>query len=639
MDAARQLLERAAILFPDRPEAQTYLEDVRRQLGRTKVDSVTAEPVLPLRPEQFREGKEYRGITTGNIWRIDKRLGEGSMGVVFRVMNKAADTGTSYALKTFKTAEAWQDGFKRRFEREALIWVQLGHHPNIVRAFWVERLEGIPCIIMEYIATGTLKDTLHRQGALPPKRALALALNLCDGLYYAHEHLGIVHRDVKPSNCLIDADGTLKIADFGISTAIQSLNTGLGRTSTAHPNVTRNAGTPIYEAPEQRDPTTVLDERADIHAFGITFAEILTGKLLDRNAILEGITRGRFAGSLWEVARQCVEPDRERRPRDFRELRQKLDTCYAKVFGRPAPPPPKHPEATPEEDQDRGATFIALGMHALAVQSFEHALGVRPEDPALWAGLSAAYLEARQYTDAISVADKGLALGRRTSSLLNNKGRALLAEGRLEEALVYFRDASDADPSNPMVLHNLSNALWKMRRHSEAMTACEAALNIAPRYVGALVLKANILFDQNRTEESQAVLVEAIRINPQDGEALFGLSWILDRLGKTSEAFTRLELALTVDPENSAMLRQKGWLLLKLDRPSEAIGILDTILDRDPIDIEALRGKCFALLAKGDREAALETIRLAARIDPDNSPVREALRLAEGFSVQTQQAK
>src|ERR1039457_5546335 len=109
MDAARQLLERAAILFPDRSEAQTYLEDVRRQLGRTKVDSVTAEPVLPLRPEQFREGQEYRGITTGNIWRIDKRLGEGSMGVVFRVMNKAADTGTSYALKTFKTAEAWQE--------------------------------------------------------------------------------------------------------------------------------------------------------------------------------------------------------------------------------------------------------------------------------------------------------------------------------------------------------------------------------------------------------------------------------------------------------------------------------------------------------------------------------------------------
>jgi serine/threonine protein kinase/thioredoxin-like negative regulator of GroEL len=629
LETARMAFQRAAQLFPGRKEAHELLDEVRERLGGTVVVRGSSDPLLPLRRGDFdaKPSRPVRGAMTGNLWEIEKRLGEGSMGVVFRVRNLAVNGRDAFALKTYRAVRAWDETVTRRFQKEALTWIRLGRHPNIVQAFWVEKLEGALCIVMEYVPGKSLKEAI-KQGPIPPRRALPLALNLCDGLRYARDALGVVHLDVKPENCLIGADGGLKLADFGIST-IQRNFVMAGSGSAEH-SAGRDfvGGTEVYQAPEQCNPMIELDERADIHAFGITFGEMLAGELLDRDRIAQGVACGRLAGPLWELVRHSVEPDREHRPRNLDELRRGLEACYADLFRTGAPSPPTAPEPTCDEYMDRAAAFVSLGEYALAIESHKLALQTRRDDPALWAGLSAAQLKAGDYSAAIETADRGIVVGRKTSSLLNNKGQALAAAGRPTEALGCFEDALSFDPANPVILCNRAEVLWNLNACEKALGACEAALAADPRSVRALVIKANILLESQHVSEAYEELQNAARIDPHDSDVLFGLSCVLDRLERPSESLGYLESALTVSQGNAAMLRHRGWLLLKLKRAKEAIGYLNEALAQDPCDVEALRAKCLALLADGKRAEAIDVIRTAARVDPSSLLVQQALQLA-----------
>jgi tetratricopeptide (TPR) repeat protein len=632
LEAARMAFQRAAQLFPCRQEAQKLLDDVRQRLGGTIAVSGLSQPLLPLRRSDFdaKPSRSVRGAMTGNLWEIEERLGEGYMGVVFRVRNLAVTGRDTFALKTFHAVRSWDETITRRFQKEALTWIRLGRHPNIVQAFWVEKLEGALCIVMEYVPGKSLKEAI-KQGPLPPRRALAFALNLCDALRYARDALHVIHLDVKPENCLIDADGALKLADFGISTTLRDLVTaeiGSAARSTGREFV---GGTEGYQAPEQRNPMIELDERADIHAFGITLGEMLAGRLLNRDVIAQGVTCGRLVGPLWELVRHCVEADRERRPRNLDELRRRLEACYTDLYRSGAPPPPTAPEATPDECMDRGAAFIALGEYALAIEFCKRALQMRRDDPALWAGLSAAHCKASEYSAAIEAADQGIAVAQETSSLLNNKGQALAAAGRPADALRCFEDALGFDSRNPLILCNRAEVLWNLNARSQALEGCEAALAADPRFVRAYVMKANILLELLHVSGAYKELQNAARIDPHDSDVLFGLCCVLDKLGRPGEALGHIESSLARDRGNPAMLRRKGWVLLKLNRAEEAIRCLNEVLARDPCDVEALRGKGLALLADGRRAEAIDVIRTAARVDPSSSLVQQALQLAEGF--------
>jgi len=539
------------------------------------------------------------------------------MGVVYKIKNEATNDPTSYALKTFIAGREWGIRTARRFEREALTWLQLDKHPNIVQALWVERVEGLPCLIMEYIPEGTtLKDVLgeHTRSA---KGALRLALNLCDGLGYAHSRLGILHRDVKPENCLIAGDGSLKIADFGISLAWRG------------EILDQNAGTPKYRAPEQSDPTLKPDERVDVYAFGITLTEILAGQCLTDATEARMRARQQEKNPLWALALRCIDENRENRPRTFVHVRASIEQCHAEIIGSAAPSPPSVPDPTPEEYQDKAAGFVALQQFPLAVRAYERALNARPSNPALWAGLSAVHFQMEQPELAIEAAEKGLSLGRATSSLLNNKGQALAALGRLDDALTALRDASALDPTNPIIWCNMADLLWKKEKRAEAFELCKVSLKIDPKYVRALVLKANLLLESDRVPEAQGVLDEARRINPSDPEVLFGMSWVLDKQHRTEEALAQLEMALAFQDENFTMLRQYGWLLLKAGRLNDALSSLTRVLNHDPSDAEALRGKVLVLLAQGERQAAMESVNVAEQFHPTNPRILELRGLVQ----------
>jgi len=196
-------------------------------------------------------------------------LGRGGMGAVYKARQPRLDR--LVALKILAPEKQNDPQFAERFEREARVLAKLSH-PNIVSVFEFGEVQGRFYLIMEYVDGLTLRQVMQA-GKISPAQALELVPKICDALQYAHEH-DIVHRDIKPENILLDKQGRLKIADFGIAKIAGVEANGLSLTG-----VRDVMGTPNYMAPEQVEKPLTVDHRADIYSLGVVFYEMLTGEL------------------------------------------------------------------------------------------------------------------------------------------------------------------------------------------------------------------------------------------------------------------------------------------------------------------------------------------------------------------------
>ena len=200
-------------------------------------------------------------------------LGTGGMGCVYRVRER--DSGRISALKVLPRELAADLAFVERFEREARTLARL-RHPHIVGVHGFGQAGGFCFLLMEFVDGANLRQAL-RSGRFTPQQALALIPPICEALQAAHA-LGVLHRDIKPENLLLDAEGRVKIADFGIAKLLE----GPGALSAEAYTLTRTGariGTPHYMAPEQVETPDQVDHRADIYSLGVVFYELLTGEL------------------------------------------------------------------------------------------------------------------------------------------------------------------------------------------------------------------------------------------------------------------------------------------------------------------------------------------------------------------------
>jgi serine/threonine-protein kinase len=186
------------------------------------------------------------------------------MGDVYRAVDARAER--TVAIKLVSAARAQEKSFLARFERESKAAALLSH-PNVARVEATGSYADRPYYVMEYVEGKTLARVLDEDGPLESDRAMDLLAQACDGLAAAHAN-GIVHRDVKPDNLMVDKKGRLKVVDFGLARP-----TAAGFTIT---QADRVMGTPQYMAPEQATQGTA-DQRSDIYALGATFYHLLAG--------------------------------------------------------------------------------------------------------------------------------------------------------------------------------------------------------------------------------------------------------------------------------------------------------------------------------------------------------------------------
>jgi tRNA A-37 threonylcarbamoyl transferase component Bud32/TM2 domain-containing membrane protein YozV len=196
-------------------------------------------------------------------------LGRGGMGAVYKARQPRLDR--LVALKILAPEKQNDLQFAERFEREARALARL-NHPNIVTVFDFGEVSGRFYLLMEFVDGLTLRQLLQH-GKLAPAEALNIVPKICEALQYAHEQ-GIVHRDIKPENILLDKQGRVKIADFGIAKIA-----GLEPKDFSLTGARDVMGTPHYMAPEQVEKPQTVDHRADIFSLGVVFYEMLTGEL------------------------------------------------------------------------------------------------------------------------------------------------------------------------------------------------------------------------------------------------------------------------------------------------------------------------------------------------------------------------
>jgi TPR repeat protein/tRNA A-37 threonylcarbamoyl transferase component Bud32 len=196
-------------------------------------------------------------------------LGRGGMGVVYKARQPRLNRFV--ALKILAREKEKDPRFAERFTREAQALARL-NHPNIVTVYDFGETNGLYYLLMEFVDGMNLRQLLQTR-KLAPEEALAIVPSICEALQYAHQ-LGIVHRDIKPENILLDKEGRVKIADYGIAKLVGA--DGRVESLTGDQHV---VGTPHYMAPEQVEKPSVVDHRADIFSLGVVFYEMLTGEL------------------------------------------------------------------------------------------------------------------------------------------------------------------------------------------------------------------------------------------------------------------------------------------------------------------------------------------------------------------------
>ena len=197
-------------------------------------------------------------------YRIVGRLGQGGMARVFLAQDESLHR--QVAVKVLADRHSDDPHFIERFQREARAAARL-NHPNIVQVYDQSQTAGMSYIVQEYVEGETLKDLIRRESPIEPRRAITIGLQILAALRVAHQQ-GVIHRDVKPQNILVQPDGKIKVADFGIASAGDTEMTEAGSI----------VGTAQYLAPEQARGLPV-GPPADLYAVGIVLYEMLSGRV------------------------------------------------------------------------------------------------------------------------------------------------------------------------------------------------------------------------------------------------------------------------------------------------------------------------------------------------------------------------
>ena len=344
----------------------------------------------PMRTPGKRTGVDEGQLLTGRQighYQILSRLGEGGMGVVY----KARDTllSRTVALKALPPELVNDPERKRRFVQEAKAASSL-NHPNIITVYDIVGDEGVDFIVMEYVAGQTLAEILASK-RLALDDALKYAVQIASALAAAHG-AGVVHRDLKPGNIMVDGQGVVKVVDFGL--AKLAARKVLGELSDAQATKTDTAfgteegailGTVAYMSPEQAEGKPV-DGRSDIFSFGALLYELITRRrafqadssLAILTAILRedpkpasSVARG-IPPELDRIVERCLRKDPERRFQSAADLKVTLEDLRGEIRQR---------KPSVEADSPRRRWFWFAGLAVILALAGLAAWVIRSPDP------------------------------------------------------------------------------------------------------------------------------------------------------------------------------------------------------------------------------------------------------------------
>ncbi|MBI2251909.1 MAG: protein kinase [Armatimonadetes bacterium] len=271
------------------------------------------------------------GKILNNRYKIEEKIGEGGMAVIYKA--KDLRLNRLVALKILRAEFLSDAEFVERFLKEANFSAKLSH-PNCLNIYDVEKTENLLYIVMEYFESKNLKEIIKIEAPFSIEKALEIIQNIISALEYAHQS-GIIHRDIKPHNILINQEGLVKITDFGIAKAISST------TLTQNGNL---IGSVHYLSPEQAQGKEV-NLTSDIYSLGIIIYEMLTGKLpfqgeniveialkqVQEEPVLPSSLNPKIPPFLEKIILKILAKDPQKRCQNIAELKEDLKVVYKEI--------------------------------------------------------------------------------------------------------------------------------------------------------------------------------------------------------------------------------------------------------------------------------------------------------------------
>lgn len=406
---------------------------------------------------------------------------------------------TPYCLKTSRNDSP--EGCEQ-IKQEAETWLRLGKHPNLIYVHSVLIINGSCHILFEYAAGADLGRRV-KQGPIPIKETLEYAIQFCRGMRYAQGRIpGFVHGDIKPGNCLVAHDRTLKIADFGqvdfggepAEPAIVAGGLASTSANSDSPSGKWRAGTPPYMAPEQFDRANKIDPRSDVYSFGVMLFELLTGARpftgrrhrdcfeQHRNEVAPDprIRNPAIPPALAQLVLSCLAKSPAERPRDFALLEDQLSSLLWTLH-REKIPPAEASELSDEEVVNRGLSFLALNCPADALACFDQALAANPEFAKGWCYKGDAFYATGGHHEALRCFERALELDPKQPDAWDGKGKTLARLGQAEAALECFDRALRIDRQQAYVWNDRSVTLEKLARPVESLQSLQRALALDPK--------------------------------------------------------------------------------------------------------------------------------------------------------------
>ncbi len=331
----------------------------------------------------------------------------GGMGKVYFVFHRVWKM--KLAIKTPQRRAVKSEAHLIRFLREAELWVDLGLHPNIATCYYARVIGGLPRLFIEYVDGGTLEDWKDKKLLGDLRTVVDLMLQFCHGMMYAEEK-GMIHRDIKPQNCLMGRDKTLKITDFGLVKRVEEpaqelhsdkadSNASIGRYSDTSVTLFEDGvvGSPWFMAPERFKDKGREDIRSDIYSFGVMLYEVTLGTMpfrLPKGSSLPALVRSHLKvppvdpltirpdlpRALADTIMTCLEKKPENRYSSFVELCGALETLNGQLFpGRECRRPPNIVGLKADSLNNQAVSLLDLGRQEEARALLEDAHSTIPD--------------------------------------------------------------------------------------------------------------------------------------------------------------------------------------------------------------------------------------------------------------------